>query len=77
MNELTPGTYRHYKGSAYQVIAVGRHTETGEDVVIYQPLYESDVPYWVRPYEMFVETVLVNDIAVPRFKKVDEGSDER
>jgi hypothetical protein len=77
MQHVTAGIYQHYKGQSYQVLAVGRHTETAEDVVIYQPLYESDVAYWVRPYAMFIERVVVDGKDVPRFKKVDEDNDER
>ncbi|HEV7952088.1 MAG TPA: DUF1653 domain-containing protein [Candidatus Saccharimonadales bacterium] len=68
---VLPGKYRHYKGNEYQVIGVGKDTETEEDVVIYKPLYASDVSYWVRPYVMFIETVVIDGAEVPRFKKVD------
>ncbi|MDB5168548.1 MAG: hypothetical protein JWO55_806 [Candidatus Saccharibacteria bacterium] len=67
---ITPGVYRHYKGGEYKVIGIGRNTETEEDVVIYQPLYKSDVAYWVRPYEMFFDTVEADGVKVSRFKKV-------
>jgi hypothetical protein len=73
MNEqqvIAPGTYRHYKGHDYEVIAVGKHTETEEDVVIYRPLYPSDVQYWVRPYEMFCSNVIVEGVQVQRFTRV-------
>lgn len=67
---IEPSIYEHYKGNRYQVIGVGRHTETDEAVVIYCPVYESDVPYWVRPYSMFIDTVVVDGMTIPRFKKV-------
>lgn len=71
MVTIEPGVYEHYKGNRYEVIGVGRDTETEEDVVIYRPLYESDVAYWVRPYAMFISTIMVDEQTVPRFKKVD------
>lgn len=69
---IEPGIYQHYKGNRYEVIGVGRDTETEEQVVIYRPLYESDTPYWVRPYKMFVESITIDGISIPRFKKIDE-----
>ena len=68
---IEPGIYQYYKGNRYEVIGAGKDTETGADVVIYRPLYESDVLYCVRPYAMFQETVAVDGVTVPRFKKVD------
>jgi hypothetical protein len=51
---LAPGRYRHYKGGEYEVMAVARHSETLEAVVVYRPLY-NDSGWWVWPYAMFVE----------------------
>jgi len=69
-NNVT-GTYRHYKGNEYEVIGIGKHTESEEPLVIYKALYE---PYaiWARPYNMFFETVVVDGNEVPRFQKVEE-----
>ena len=71
---LETGVYVHYKSPEmrYEVLGVGFDTETNEPMVIYKPLYESSVPLWVRPYEMFVSSVVVNGIEQPRFKKSDE-----
>lgn len=65
---IKPGIYRHYKGNLYRVIGIARHSETEEDLVIYQPLYDSEVKYWVRPLAMFAEKVEVNGHAKPRFE---------
>jgi hypothetical protein len=67
------GRYRHYKGKEYLVIGIGRDSETEGEVVIYQPLYASDVAYWVRPLRMFTETVNVNGNEVKRFEKIGEN----
>jgi hypothetical protein len=48
------------------VLGVARHSETLEAVVLYRPLY-NDSGWWVRPYDMFVGTVVVDDIVVKRF----------
>ncbi len=69
---LQLGVYEHYKGNRYDVIGVGKDTESEESVVIYRPLYESDVSYWVRPYTLFTETVTINGLTIPRFKKVTD-----
>jgi hypothetical protein len=66
MNEPLPGRYRHYKGGEYEVIGVARHSETDERLVVYRPLY-NDTGLWVRPLAIFLETVVVNGTAVPRF----------
>ncbi len=68
---LEPGVYIHYKSATmrYEVIGVGLETETNQPVVIYRPLYETSVKYWVRPYDMFVGTVSVDGKEIPRFRK--------
>ncbi|HWU42627.1 MAG TPA: DUF1653 domain-containing protein [Bdellovibrio sp.] len=65
-----PGAiYQHYKGQNYRVIGVGRHSETLEDVVLYESLYENPLGrLWVRPLGMWSEQVVVNGVTVPRFK---------
>lgn len=69
---LPLGEYEHYKGKRYRVLGVGRHTETEEDYVVYIPLYEAEnqPDFWLRPYDMFTGTVEVNEVTVPRFKKI-------
>ncbi len=65
---VEPGEYRHYKGGAYQVIGVARHSETEELLVVYRPLY-GDRGLWVRPLDMFLESVVVDGQRVPRFSR--------
>lgn len=76
MNETSDivGKYRHYKGNEYEIIGIGAHTETEEKLVIYKALYE---PYkiWLRPYDMFFETVTINDKEIPRFEKIDDHNE--
>jgi hypothetical protein len=68
---VIPGIYRHYKGNDYQVIGVARHSENESELVVYRPLYgEGDL--WVRPLQMFVETVEVEGKTLPRFAYITE-----
>ena len=68
---LKLGIYQHYKGNLYQVIGVARHEETHEPLAVYQKLYD-DYALWVRPLDVFLETVTVNGTTVPRFAFVKE-----
>ena len=64
---VRPGRYRHYKGREYEVLGVARHSETEEECVVYRALY-GDGGLWVRPAEMFLETVLIDGRPCPRFR---------
>ncbi len=61
--------YQHFKGQKYEVIAISRHSETLEEYVVYKALY-GDFGIWIRPLSMFLETVDVNGMTVPRFKLI-------
>ena len=54
--EVKLGRYRHFKGNDYEVIGIAKDSETLEEKVVYKALY-GDGGLWVRPVEMWNETV--------------------
>ncbi|WP_417421131.1 DUF1653 domain-containing protein [Halomonas sp.] len=66
MTAPIPGIYRHYKGALYEVLGTAQHSETEEPLVVYRALY-GEYGLWVRPLEMFTETVTKEGHTQPRF----------
>ena len=67
------GKYRHYKGMNYIVHGVVRHSETLEQLVYYECLYDNpDGKFWVRPKEMFEGTLMLDGKEVKRFTYLGE-----
>ncbi|AYC33444.1 DUF1653 domain-containing protein [Pseudomonas sp. LS44] len=71
---LQPGLYRHYKGPEYRVIGTARHSETEEELVVYQALY-GEYGLWVRPLSMFCGTLEVDGCTIQRFALVQAEPD--
>ncbi len=67
MPDFQTGRYRHYKGQEYTVLGVVRHSETQDELVLYRQEY-GDHGLWVRPREMFLETLTVDGRDIPRFQ---------
>lgn len=71
MQNIKPGKYRHFKGNEYEVIGVGKHSETLEEYVIYRALY-GEGGLWVRPAAMWNETVERDGKTYKRFTYIGE-----
>lgn len=56
MQEITVGKiYKHYKGNLYKIIALGKHSENLDEMVVYQSVKDGQI--WIRPKTMWNETV--------------------
>lgn len=60
-------TYVHYKGNKYKIIALAKHSETLEDMVVYQSLTQGGI--WVRPMSMWNN--VIDDKGTLRFTLID------
>lgn len=65
------GKYRHFKGGEYEVLHIAYHSETGEEMLVYQALY-GEKKIWVRPVSMFFETVERDGKTYQRFTYIGE-----
>jgi len=74
MGVVIGGIYEHYKKKYYKVLGVAKHSETLEDLVVYQPMY-GDRKWWVRPEKMFCEKVVMGGTEVDRFKYIGDEMD--
>ncbi len=76
MQEVKLGKYKHFKGNFYEVIAIGKHSETLEEMVVYKALHkeedEEDYKIWIRPKSLFLLNVIINGNEIPRFKYLDD-----
>lgn len=73
MEKLKLGKYKHYKGNFYKVLGVAKHSETLEELVVYECLYDNpEGKLWVRPLKMFMEKVEVDGKKVPRFELIEK-----
>ena len=72
--DIKPGIYKpSKKGTLYKVHFVAKHSETLEDMVVYEALYDNDTSkFWARPANMWSEEVEINGKKAPRFVWMSE-----
>jgi len=71
-DKILLGIYEHYKGNRYEVLGEVTHSETMERLVLYKALY-GEYGLWVRPKEMFRETVIVDGQEKKRFTYISQA----
>ena len=67
---IQPGRYRHFKGNAYEVVGIAKHSETEEPMVVYRALY-GEGGLWVRPADMWNEQITRDGKTYHRFYHMD------
>lgn len=71
MREIKLGIYRHYKGNTYKTLHIAKHSETLEDMVIYQDVNNPD-KIWARPVSMWNDDIEIDSKTVKRFELMEE-----
>jgi hypothetical protein len=70
------GEYKHYKGNTYRVIALGKHSDTLEEYVVYQGQYNSeefgDKPIRVKPVTEFKKDMEIDGKTIKRFEFIKD-----
>jgi len=61
--------YKHFKGGIYELVGIGKNSETEEEMVVYKSVDTGKI--WVRPKNMFFEKVEVSGHKVDRFEKIE------
>ena len=70
MEKIKLGKYKHFKGNVYEVIAIAKHSETLEEMVVYRSLADAN-SVWVRPLEMWNEKVEREGCIYERFVYIE------
>ena len=68
--------YRHFKGNVYRVLHIAKHSETLEDIVVYQAMY-GERGIWARPKAMFEEVIERDGRTFRRFEPISDEEAEK
>ena len=75
MTEVKLGKYKHFKGMIVEVIGVALHSETMEEMVVYNhpdPVKGKEGnTLWVRPKDMFLEKIVRDGKEIQRFEFIE------
>lgn len=71
MSKIKSGIYRHYKGNMYKVLHIAKHSETLEDMVIYQDVNAPE-KIWARPASMWNDDIEIDGKIIKRFELTNE-----
>ncbi len=67
---ITEGAiYQHYKGNQYKILSVGRHSESLEEMVVYQAL-KGNCDVWIRPLRLFLSEITIEGQSTSRFTQM-------
>ena len=70
--DLKPGqVWKHYKGNDYKIVVLGKHSETEEEMVVYEQLHSGRI--YIRPMNLFFNDVEWEGKTVPRFTFVSDN----
>ena len=73
---MTAEYYRHFKGNIYRILHIAKHSETLEDMVVYQAMY-GERGIWVRPLSMFEEEIERDGKTIRRFSPITAEEAEK
>ncbi len=71
MNIIKCAVYQHYKGNKYKVLEIATHTETMEQMVVYQDVSNPE-KIWARPATMWCDDVVLDHKTVKRFTLIND-----
>ncbi len=69
---LPLGIYKHYKGHEYRLIGIAKHSESLEEMAVYEDVSDSSKK-WVRPLAMFNEEIEFNGKRIKRFTLIENN----
>lgn len=68
--------YRHFKGNIYRVLHIAKHSETLEEMIVYQAMYGKR-GVWVRPKAMFEDVINKDGKIFRRFSPISAEEAEK
>ena len=70
-NRNLASLFRHFKGKSYRYVGTAKHSETLDDFVVYEALYDNPAgKLWIRPKAMFDESIERDGVSIRRFAPV-------